>query len=607
MMMAQHVTIFPTKNNNNNKPYHHRHRNHPPKRFPNKQQHHHHHQKLMQKRKHDVQILYNAIIRSYGRCCTLRGIQSIQELIQRMECGINIANPLLQRQQQQRQQQQQQQQQICKIYPDTVTYSSYIHSLADAANVVDNVGGKAECILLQMEEMERRYHRSKQGRKRQTRIVLEEEEEQQYIQQQHIVREEEQKRHKRRMTKTVKWVVEENDEKESSFSSSIGPNVRSYNGVLTAYARMGGMDGAKNAQRILSRMEARYNTKLSTIRPNVVSYAIACNAWSKSGLEDEVGQCAQDILNQFEKQSSLEKMEKKGEEKEERSRHAFSDDDSMEYFTNNENILEENDMEANTILYNSVIDAWSRSNDPMAGEHALTILEKMKSKTKSCDDSDENIVCCCQPDVATYACVIRALSNGKTKWHAEMAEQLLEDLEVQYEQTLDKTLLPNAGLYNGVMHSWAMVASRCNDAMEGICDNDDDDGDYAPRQAERILRCMMNEELSLNNYAALGNTGSKTAAATTKKVLSTKFAIQPNIVGYNTVINAWAASTYPQKALEARRLLEEMINAINSQYNKSDDHDDAEGKSFGLIKPDIVTYNTVLNACASSTGTMAGP
>lgn len=56
-----------------------------------------------------------------------------------------------------------------------------------------------------------------------------------------------------------------------------------------------------------------------------------------------------------------------------------------------------------------------------------------------------------------------------------------------------------------------------------------------------------------------------------------------DIVSYNTVVKAWANSNCDDKAMKAQHVLKKM----------SDESD--------VPKPDIFTFNSVLNACASST------
>ena len=63
--------------------------------------------------------------------------------------------------------------------------------------------------------------------------------------------------------------------------------------------------------------------------------------------------------------------------------------------------------------------------------------------------------------------------------------------------------------------------------------------------------------------------------------------MRPNRLSYNTVINAWAKSQQPDSALRAESLLLRMIKSFKST-------------TFSIITPDKVTFSSVLNALAKS-------
>lgn len=63
--------------------------------------------------------------------------------------------------------------------------------------------------------------------------------------------------------------------------------------------------------------------------------------------------------------------------------------------------------------------------------------------------------------------------------------------------------------------------------------------------------------------------------------------MRPNLLSYNTVINSWAKSSLPESASRAETLLTRMLKRYKSE-------------SFSTIKPDVVTFSSVLNALAKS-------
>jgi len=71
----------------------------------------------------------------------------------------------------------------------------------------------------------------------------------------------------------------------------------------------------------------------------------------------------------------------------------------------------------------------------------------------------------------------------------------------------------------------------------------------------------------------------------------TVLVVRPNRLSYNSVINAWAKSSMPEAAVRAEDLLLRMIKSFKSE-------------AFSTITPDAVTFASVLNALAKSRTTI---
>lgn len=63
--------------------------------------------------------------------------------------------------------------------------------------------------------------------------------------------------------------------------------------------------------------------------------------------------------------------------------------------------------------------------------------------------------------------------------------------------------------------------------------------------------------------------------------------MRPNLLSYNTCINAWAQSPTPDSAARAEALFTRMLR----RYKED---------AFSTVKPDVVTFSSVLNALAKS-------
>ena len=62
---------------------------------------------------------------------------------------------------------------------------------------------------------------------------------------------------------------------------AVEPNVRSWGGVLRAWAESGVRDSGEQAQRVLDLLEKWYRIGKSPVRPNVVCYTTVMNAWAR--------------------------------------------------------------------------------------------------------------------------------------------------------------------------------------------------------------------------------------------------------------------------------------------------------------------------------------
>ncbi len=63
--------------------------------------------------------------------------------------------------------------------------------------------------------------------------------------------------------------------------------------------------------------------------------------------------------------------------------------------------------------------------------------------------------------------------------------------------------------------------------------------------------------------------------------------VRPTKLSYNTVINAYAKSMEPDAAIQAQDILMRMIKSFKTDV-------------FSTIKPDVVTFSSVLNTLAKS-------
>ena len=303
---------------------------------------------------------------------------------------------------------------------------------------------------------------------------------------------------------------------------SISPTAQMLNAIMSTYAAIGNVESAEKATTILERME--YLKRFGhSIKPTVHSYSIAISAWAKCGIP-EAAEMAEGILNRFMKEY---------------------DEVLLLLLLQNEKLFQyEEEIRPNNVVVNSVMDAWACSGSAEAGEKAQALLHRMEGLSRV---EKYNI----QPDTISYNTCIKAWCNSNLPNSPIMAEQVLSKLETnpQYpNRGSDGNLIvrPNRLSYNTVINAWARS--------------------QLPESAQRAEALL----LRMIRY-------SKSVPLAT-----------PDVATFSTVLNAIAKSkTVKKKAEKCSTLLQIMI-----------DLHEKDGSQF--TKPNVICYNTVLNACAFS-------
>jgi pentatricopeptide repeat protein len=193
-------------------------------------------------------------------------------------------------------------------------------------------------------------------------------------------------------------------------------------------------------------------------------------------------------------------------------------------------------VEPTAIVVTTVLNAWANRGTLDAAERAEAILNRVIELYEG-----GNIHM--KPDAQCYGTVIAAFAKAG---QGSSAESVLHRLQVLYRTTGDRSVKPNTVNFNSVISAWQ------------------NGGD--PARAESVLRGMQRE------YKSGGD-------------------VKPDIVSYNTLISAWANSRDPDAAPRAEAILNEMI-----QLYDAGDLD---------VRPDIVSFSSVVAAWSKSSDVSA--
>eukprot|EP00550_Attheya_septentrionalis_P006519 CAMPEP_0198285172 /NCGR_PEP_ID=MMETSP1449-20131203/4488_1 /TAXON_ID=420275 /ORGANISM="Attheya septentrionalis, Strain CCMP2084" /LENGTH=505 /DNA_ID=CAMNT_0043982473 /DNA_START=407 /DNA_END=1924 /DNA_ORIENTATION=- len=226
--------------------------------------------------------------------------------------------------------------------------------------------------------------------------------------------------------------------------------------------------------------------------------------------------------------------------------------------------------------YTTIMDAMARSRSTSYAQAATDLLHKLVDQSQQEEpqetqySNDDSVV---HVNEAMYNACINAWAKSDSGLHgAQRATQLLRDM-------LKTNVKPTVVTFNTVIHAWA---------KSGVMS--------AGKKAETILHSMRQCGVEPNErtYTTLMDCWSKCAAEIPGAAhralellthMTKSTSLQPNCVAYSTVIDAFARSREPNKALMAVQILKRM-RAISSSNPRA--------------TPSLVTYNSVLNACATS-------
>jgi pentatricopeptide repeat protein len=317
-------------------------------------------------------------------------------------------------------------------------------------------------------------------------------------------------------------------------SSGIPPTVIQYNILMDTIVSFDAKNAAKRTEAILRMMEDEARNGNSDLRPNMHSYNTVMNAYSKSG-DPNTSQKIEALLNRIpihERSSSVSLTTLLDAHA--RAGRADAAEALLRDMLNNP------ETKVTTISFNTVINAYSKSDEPDAPLRAEALLAKMYDSFAAGNHG-------VKPNAITFSSVINCWANSKRSGAAERAESILYRMEELADKGHDE-LEPTAIAYSTTISAWA---------RSGL--------DEAPYRAKALLNRM--EE---------AHKASKRKA-------------KPSHYCYNAVLNAIAKGNSESKAHDAESMLERMKQALKAGNEAA--------------RPTNTTYSTVLNACAFSKGT----
>ncbi|CAJ1932727.1 unnamed protein product [Cylindrotheca closterium] len=331
----------------------------------------------------------------------------------------------------------------------------------------------------------------------------------------------------------------------SSSQHYFPPDLISYNTHIHALSQHGSLPGyAQQANGVLDQMELSHEQGLASFRPNLFTYNLVIDAWSRASEKDEPEAAwnAVRVLRRLitstrlpdpdtysfnQAFAALAKSQKEGA--------AAMAVQLLQYMENAHRLKMHKSVRPDVIGYTSVILALTRSKQADSAERAEAILRRMKERHANGESH-------MKPNRACFHAVIDCWAKSdKGTLAARKAEALLQEMEELCANGLPK-VAPNTYTYNAVLKSWEKSGTRC-------C------GNQAQKHLERMWK--------------LHQDGDSTIA--------------PDDLSFKIVIDAISKSESESKAQKALRLLRRMDKWYQSGYENA--------------RPNEETYTTVLSSC----------
>lgn len=264
------------------------------------------------------------------------------------------------------------------------------------------------------------------------------------------------------------------------------PNIKTWGNVIRAYAQSGRSDAGVQANRVLTMLEAEYDSRredesdneIDSIKPNYVCYTAVLQAWAR-------GKAPQDVTIQ-KVDGILQKMEEEFQRTGDESirpngvTYTIAMDAYCRHDPVNAGVLSQKLVDRMVKLFgkgvgferpslmvmNTLINSWAQSQHPLGTQNAESIFRWMETQYAAGDDS-------MKPDEVTLCNVLNAYANNAPDGGAARAQDIVDHIESTSSRTARRDDLLTVKHYNVLIKAWGR--SKTPESVD---------------HADRILRCL---------------------------------------------------------------------------------------------------------------------
>mmetsp|Transcript_54946 Transcript_54946/g.164578 ORF Transcript_54946/g.164578 Transcript_54946/m.164578 type:complete len:728 (-) Transcript_54946:135-2318(-) len=275
-------------------------------------------------------------------------------------------------------------------------------------------------------------------------------------------------------------------------------------------------------------------------------------------------------------------------------------------------------------MYNSLVRAHAKSGGRNAAKRAEDVLDAMReastSTAKASADAEEGEdgIARMRPDAKTYTAVIDAWARSKDRDAPVRAERILFRMMDEAEDAArmaaadlpvpgGEVVLPTSATCDAVLNAWARrnsregaeSAERILARMEKLRDARGEADAEQQGSGASIRPTAYSYATVISAWARSrgGAEAAEKAEAVLTKMLAKGSAVRPNAVAFNAVIDAWSRSGDPRAGTKAVELLDRMEGLRRKAAVPEGDAEDDDAED---LRPDVITYNSVINALAAT-------
>lgn len=349
---------------------------------------------------------------------------------------------------------------------------------------------------------------------------------------------------------------------------------KDYNVLILANSRQG---RAKKAEQIVKRMVERYSSGASSVLPDLISYSMLLEAWSKSD-EEGRGVRAERILDSIEEQyisfdvATSDYHESTISGTYVAAMRAIIHSGEKKIIERIENIFErifKRGFVPDAYVYATLLDAYAITRPAGASKKVPEILARMEENLSDIGYEDETVV---------YNTALKVLKESREPDSIAQAEEQFQKMKLQ-------------GIVDEVTYG-TMIALYGNNKRG----NNDDSS--SSKRAEELLKEMRNEggfeantqhmNSAMNSLIQAGNISkaSNLLDKMEKEYKNGNQSMRPNVVSYATLMNGWVKSNDPEKTKEANSVFDRMTSMFESGNEAA--------------KPNFISYVTLVDCIVKS-------